>query len=120
MSRSDAPSGCSLCAAKRLWSAPRRPRSTRNCALLPGCSAMGRGALVLYLNTKENAEVAGGAGIPFEDDLTAKIEMTLAMSEVEREEYRSKAAQRVRERYSWDAVTDQYERLLEKLAAGVG
>src|SRR6266852_5385051 len=82
--------------------------------------AMGRGALVLYLDTKENAEVAGGAGIPFEDDLTAKIEMALAMSEVEREEYRAKAAQRVRERYSWDAVTDQYERLLEKLAAGVG
>ncbi len=28
--------------------------------------AMGRGALVLYRNTPENAEVAGGAGIPFE------------------------------------------------------
>ena len=81
--------------------------------------AMGRGALVLYLDTKENAEVASGAGIPFEDDLTAKIEMALEMSEAEREEYRSKAAQRVRERYSWDAVTDQYERLLEKLVKGL-
>ena len=30
--------------------------------------AMGRGALVLYRNTPENAEVAGGAGIPFEPD----------------------------------------------------
>ena len=28
--------------------------------------AMGRGALVLYRNTPENAEVAGDAGIPFE------------------------------------------------------
>ncbi len=28
--------------------------------------AMGRGCLVLYLNTAENAEVAAGAGIPFE------------------------------------------------------
>ena len=27
---------------------------------------MGRGSLVLYLDTKENAEVAAGAGIPFE------------------------------------------------------
>jgi glycosyltransferase involved in cell wall biosynthesis len=81
--------------------------------------AMGRGALVLYLNTKENAEVASGAGIPFENgDLTAKIEMTLDMSEALRDEYRSKAAQRVRERYSWDAVTNAYERLLEKLARG--
>ena len=77
--------------------------------------AMGRGALVLYLNTTENAEVAGGAGIPFEDDLTARIEAALAMSEAEREGYRRKAAERVRERYSWDAVTDEYERLLGKL-----
>jgi glycosyltransferase involved in cell wall biosynthesis len=77
--------------------------------------AMGRGALTLYLNTKENAEVAAGAGIPFEDDLTARMEMVLAMSESEREEYRGKAVQRVRDRYSWDAVTDAYESLLEKL-----
>ncbi|HTM49571.1 MAG TPA: DUF1972 domain-containing protein [Bryobacteraceae bacterium] len=81
--------------------------------------AMGRGALVLYLNTKENAEVAGGAGIPYEDDLTATMEMALAMSEAERNEYRRKAEQRVRERYSWDVVTDSYERLLEKLATGL-
>jgi glycosyltransferase involved in cell wall biosynthesis len=81
--------------------------------------AMGRGALVLYLNTKENAEVAGGAGIPYEDDLTATMEMALAMSEAERNEYRRKAEERVRERYSWDVVTDSYERLLEKLATGL-
>src|SRR5712691_4503103 len=74
--------------------------------------AMGRGALVLYLDTKENAEVAEGVGIPFEDDLTAKIEMALALSEEERNELRRKAEERVRERYSWDAVTDQYEQLL--------
>ncbi len=78
--------------------------------------AMGRGALVLYLNNKENAEVASGAGIPFEGDLTEKLEMVLAMSAGERDEYRLKAEQRVRERYSWDKVTDAYERLLEKLA----
>lgn len=81
--------------------------------------AMGRGALVLYLNTKENAEVAEGAGIPYEDDLTAKMEWALAMSEAERNEYRRKAEQRVRERYSWDVVTDSYEQLLEKLATGI-
>jgi glycosyltransferase involved in cell wall biosynthesis len=81
--------------------------------------AMGRGALVLYLNTKENAEVAAGVGIPYEDDLTAKMQMALAMSEAERNEYRRKAEQRVRERYSWDAVTDSYERLLERLVTGL-
>jgi len=75
--------------------------------------AMGRGAVVLYLDTRENAEVAGGAGIPFEDDLTARMEMVLAMSEAQRDEYRRKAVERVRERYSWEAVTDAYEKLLQ-------
>jgi glycosyltransferase involved in cell wall biosynthesis len=75
--------------------------------------AMGRGALTLYRNTPENAEVAGGAGIPFEpDELVDKLNMVLRMSETERESLRSQAIQRVRERYSWDAVTDAYEKLL--------
>jgi len=61
--------------------------------------AMGRGALVLYRNTEENAEVAGGVGIPFEpEELTAKIEMVLGMSEDQLATHRAKAAERVRER----------------------
>jgi glycosyltransferase involved in cell wall biosynthesis len=78
--------------------------------------AMGRGALVLYRNTRENAEVAGGCGIPFEDDLAKKIAWTLSLSETEREALRARAVAVVRERYCWDAVTDQYERLLQGLA----
>jgi len=78
--------------------------------------AMGRGALVLYLNTPENAEVAGGAGIPFEPgDLTRQLRFALDMSEAEREQWRARAVDRVRERYTWDAVTDAYERLLLRL-----
>ena len=78
--------------------------------------AMGRGALVLYRNTPENAEVAGDAGIPFEPgSLADKIRALLEMSDDEREGYRRRALERVRERYSWDAVTDAYERLLTKL-----
>ena len=74
--------------------------------------AMGRGALVLYRNTPENAEVAGDAGIPFEaDELAEKLRAVLEMSEAEREALGKKAMDRVRERYSWDAVTDAYERL---------
>jgi glycosyltransferase involved in cell wall biosynthesis len=81
--------------------------------------AMGRGALVLYRNTPENAEVAGGAGIPFEpDELAAKMEFALSMSEEDRVALRGKAVERVRERYSWDAVTDAYESLLKALAGG--
>ncbi|HLJ44994.1 MAG TPA: DUF1972 domain-containing protein [Bryobacteraceae bacterium] len=75
--------------------------------------AMGRGALVLYLDTPENAEVAGEAGIPFtHTNLSETLRRTLAMSETDREQLRNLAMRRVAERYSWDAVTDQYERLL--------
>jgi glycosyltransferase involved in cell wall biosynthesis len=79
--------------------------------------AMGRGALVLYRNTPENAEVAGDAGIPFEpDELASKLRMVLALPEAERAQYHARAMERVRQRYSWDAVTDAYEKLLERLA----
>lgn len=75
--------------------------------------AMGRGALVLYLNTPENAEVAGDVGIAFESDtLKQKLEQVLAMPREERVAWGQRAIERVRERYSWDAVTDQYEALL--------
>ena len=78
--------------------------------------AMGRGALTLYLDTPENAEVAAGAGLPFtHDDLPRVIEHVLALSEEEREAWRARAVERVRSRYSWDAVTDAYEKLLEGL-----
>jgi len=79
--------------------------------------AMGRGALVLYRDTPENSEVAEGAGIPFgENDLTEKIALVLAMSEEERNAFRRRAIERVRQRYCWDAVTAQYDRLLRDLA----
>jgi glycosyltransferase involved in cell wall biosynthesis len=78
--------------------------------------AMGRGALVLYLNTPENDEVAGEAGIPFEArELADKLRLLLAMPEEERAKWRHRVIARVAERYSWDAVTDQYESLLMKL-----
>jgi glycosyltransferase involved in cell wall biosynthesis len=79
--------------------------------------AMGRRALVLYLNTPENAEVVGEAGIAFErDNLVERLREVLEMSEDERNEYRQRGWQRVAEHYSWDAVTDQYEQLLKRLA----
>jgi glycosyltransferase involved in cell wall biosynthesis len=79
--------------------------------------AMGHGALVLYRNTPENAEVTGEAGIPFEPgELAAKMRRVLAMPEMERARLRAAAAARVRELYSWDAVTDQYEALFKRMA----
>ena len=79
--------------------------------------AMGRGALVLFLNTPENAEVAAGAGIAFEaPDLLDQLKLALRMTEQERLEWGRRASERVRQRYSWEAVTDRYETLLRKLA----
>jgi glycosyltransferase involved in cell wall biosynthesis len=75
--------------------------------------AMGRGALVLYRDTPENAETAGDAGIPFDwPGLPAKLESVLTLPEEARAELRRRAMQRARERYSWDAVTTAYESLL--------
>ncbi len=83
--------------------------------------AMGRGALTLYLDTPENREVAGGAGIPFRhDNLAAIMKTVLLMPEGEREDWRARAMERVRSRYSWEAVTDAYEKLLTGLARGKG
>ena len=83
--------------------------------------AMGRGALVLYRNTPENAEVAGDAGIPFEArELAARLALVVNLTEAEREELRRKAMERARERYSWDAVTTAYEKLLEGLLTRPG
>ena len=79
--------------------------------------AMGRGALTLYLDTPENAEVARGAAIPFQrETLTRVLESVLQMTETEREMWRARAMERVRSRYSWDAVTDAYEKLLAGLS----
>jgi len=77
--------------------------------------AMGRGALVLYRDNPENAEVAGGAGIPFQDDLAEKIELVLAMREDERDDLRRRALERVREHYCWDAVALEYESLFQSI-----
>ena len=75
--------------------------------------AMGRGALTLYLNTPENAEAAGDAGIGFEQGtLSETLERVLRMDQAEVDRYRAAARRRVEERYSWEAVTTAYEKLL--------
>jgi len=77
--------------------------------------AMGRGALVLYRDTAENAEVAGDAGIPFGDDLAEKLAQALAMSDAERDELRRRALERVAQHYCWDAVATAYENLFRSI-----
>lgn len=78
--------------------------------------AMGRGAMVLYLTTPESEEAAGDAAVPFtEDTLVDKLRWAAELSEEERSRWGCLAKRRIQERYSWDAVTDAYERLFEKM-----
>jgi glycosyltransferase involved in cell wall biosynthesis len=61
-------------------------------------------------------------GIAFrsEEDLARQLERVAGMSDAERAELGRRAAGRVCERYSWDAVAADYERLFESLAGGRG
>jgi glycosyltransferase involved in cell wall biosynthesis len=72
---------------------------------------MGRGALVLYLETPENSEVAGDAAVPFLDDLVEKLEWAINLPDAERDCWGKRAMERVEKLYSWNAVTDAYEQL---------
>jgi glycosyltransferase involved in cell wall biosynthesis len=79
--------------------------------------AMGRGAMVLYLETPENGEVAGDAAIPFvAKELVEKLQTAVCVGEQERAAWGQRAQARIHERYSWDAVTAAYERLLAELS----
>jgi glycosyltransferase involved in cell wall biosynthesis len=79
--------------------------------------AMGRGALVLYLQTPESAEAAGDAAISFDGDLAEKLQQAVDMSEEERAAWGCRAMRRIEKLYSWNVVTDRYEALLERLIA---
>jgi len=83
--------------------------------------AMGAGRIVAYHDSPENREVCGDAGIPFDarkpETLTRVFDRLvddLASAAV----FPEKAKARVRERYRWEAVTDAYERALEKTSTG--
>ena len=78
--------------------------------------AMGRGALVLYLQTPESAEVAGEAAVPFTNDLREKLQWAVNLSEEERQGWGERAMRRVQKFYSWDVVTDSYEHLFRRLS----
>ncbi len=81
--------------------------------------AMGRGAMVLYLDTPENREVAGDAAVPFtKDNLVERLQWAVDLSAAERAAWGEKAMRRVERAYSWNAVTDAYEALFRQLVEG--
>jgi glycosyltransferase involved in cell wall biosynthesis len=80
--------------------------------------AMGAGNCVIAKDTPENHEVLEDCGLFFRDasDLAHQIEVTLS-DRVLAEALRSKAFDRAKKSYSWDAITDAYEKLFRHLVA---
>lgn len=80
--------------------------------------AMGFGNLVIANGTPENIEVVADAGLIYRKndvaDLAAKLQWAVD-NPGELNKYRRAAASRVKEHYSWEAVTEAYETLFREL-----
>jgi glycosyltransferase involved in cell wall biosynthesis len=82
--------------------------------------ALGCGNCVLALNTPFNLEPLQNYGILFEDNVD---DLAQKLQEIENDpdkasEYRRRASERIREAYSWETITDQYEEFFLRLVAG--
>jgi len=82
--------------------------------------ALGYGNCVVALRTPFNEEVVRDFGIYFERDADDLARMLQELEEHPgmAEEYRQKAPERIREAYTWEKITEQYEELFQQLAAG--
>jgi glycosyltransferase involved in cell wall biosynthesis len=77
---------------------------------------------VLYLDTPENRETAGDAGVPFRAepaDLASQISRLLRDSNL-RNEFGRKAQERAAKMFGWDETTQKYESLFAELLAKNG
>jgi len=80
--------------------------------------AMGAGRPVVYYDTPENREVAGGVALPFLFAGARAMERVVAEvleDEAALERMSRGSARRVAERYTWERVTGAYEELLGAL-----
>ena len=81
--------------------------------------ALGFGNLVLALNTPFNAEVLdnGRCGLLYEKNVASLVEkIKFAESHpVEMQQFRALAPARIRERFTWEQITDQYEKLFREI-----
>ena len=81
--------------------------------------ALGYGNCVLALGTAFNKEVLQDYGILFDDanDLAEKLRCIEDHPEIAKK-YRLHAPERIRQAYTWEKITDQYEELFLQLASG--
>jgi glycosyltransferase involved in cell wall biosynthesis len=81
---------------------------------------MGFGNCVVVRDSSANSDVVGDAGVKFEDarereSLEEKMNYLIGNLDLI-EEYRGRAVKRVKEAFSWEKVTDQYEAVFQELA----
>ena len=80
--------------------------------------AMGVGNCVIANGTEENIEVLGDAGFIYQkndiDDLSRKLQYVLD-NPSGLEALKKKARERIKLNYTWEAVTDKYEKLFRKM-----
>lgn len=83
--------------------------------------SMGHGNCVLANDVPEHREVLSDAGLYFTtqqpDDLRAKMQSLLDQPATA-ERYRKLAVERIKANYTWDRITEQYERLFYRLVNG--
>ena len=79
--------------------------------------ALGFGRIVAYHASPENEEVAGGAGLPFDVHRPGSLEAVLSGlldDPLSASVWKTRARERVTERYRWDDVADRYEKVFLK------
>lgn len=79
--------------------------------------AMGYGNCIVALNTPFNREVLGDYGIIFEksiQDLLQKLQFVEQNPDIT-QQYRARVPNRIREAYTWEHITDQYEQFFDEL-----
>ncbi len=81
--------------------------------------AMAFGNVVVVNDTRENVETIGDAGLSYAGQeggaALAAVLKRLIDHPTEAEEYRCRAKERVTQSFTWDAVTDEYEQLFERM-----
>lgn len=81
--------------------------------------AMAFGNVVIVNDTQENLETIGEAGLKYNGQVgsadLARVLGTLLAEPTLAEEYRCRAQERVAKHFTWDAVTDEYEGLFERM-----
>lgn len=79
--------------------------------------AMGLGSFILALDTPFNREVLDDAGLYFDKDVESfvrTVQEAEGLADERLGALRERARERVKMRYNWERITDEYERLLRR------